>query len=214
MGCPYQYLFQYLSSLTLSFEPDRVSFHRWRYTLTKASVAIALTLFLALGGVSLWAQSQNTAQIQGTVLDASGSAVPGAEIKATQTDTGVVRIATSGAHGGYVLANLPIGPYRLEVSKPGFSHLRSERNRVAGCHQPDNRCLTEGRRRERTGAGGGERDSGGIAGHRPRNRDGKPAHFGIAAQRPRGDRPDPIYAWGDSPGRRRQRRLPRHRSSS
>ncbi len=89
--------------------------------MTKASVAIALTFFLALGGVSLLAQSQNTAQIQGTVLDASGSAVPGAEIKATQTDTGVVRTATAGASGEYVLTNLPTGPYRLEASKPGFS---------------------------------------------------------------------------------------------
>jgi hypothetical protein len=78
-------------------------------------------LLLALGGVSLWGQSQNTSQIQGTVLDASGSAVPGAEIKATQTDTGVIRSASTGADGGYVLANLPIGPYRLEVVKQGFS---------------------------------------------------------------------------------------------
>jgi hypothetical protein len=55
------------------------------------------------------------------VQDASGSAVPGAEIKATQTETGVTRTAATGADGGYVLSNLPIGPYRLEVVKPGFS---------------------------------------------------------------------------------------------
>ena len=89
--------------------------------MKKASVLTVLSLFLALGGVSLWAQSQNTAQISGTVLDASGSAVPGAEIKATNVDTGVARTATTGGSGDYVLSNLPIGPYRLEAAKQGFS---------------------------------------------------------------------------------------------
>ena len=55
---------------------------------------------LLLAGVlictSLFAQ---TAQIQGTVLDSTGSAVPGADVKATQTDTGAVRNVTSGADG-------------------------------------------------------------------------------------------------------------------
>jgi len=77
---------------------------------------------LLLAGVlictSLFAQ---TAQIQGTVLDSTGSAVPGADIKATQTATGAVRTVSSGADGGYVLSNLPIGPYRLEVGKAGFT---------------------------------------------------------------------------------------------
>ena len=53
--------------------------------------------------------------------DSSGLAVPGAEIKATQTQTGLVRIATSGGDGTYILTNLPIGPYQLQVSKEGFS---------------------------------------------------------------------------------------------
>jgi hypothetical protein len=87
----------------------------------KKTSVIVPALFIALGGLNLLAQSQNTSQIQGSVLDASGSAVPGAEIKATQTDTGVSRSAATGGDGSYVLSNLPIGPYRLEVSKPGFS---------------------------------------------------------------------------------------------
>ena len=70
-------------------------------------------------GLSLW--GQGTAQINGSVTDSSGAAIPGAEIKATQTATGTVRTATSGADGGYVLPNLPIGPYLVEVSKDGFN---------------------------------------------------------------------------------------------
>jgi hypothetical protein len=78
------------------------------------SLAIAL-----LGCASLWAQG--TSQIQGVVRDATGLSVPGAEVKATQTDTGIARSITSGTDGVYVLANLPIGPYRLEVGKTGFA---------------------------------------------------------------------------------------------
>jgi len=67
----------------------------------------------------IWAQG--VAQIQGTVQDASGLAVAGADVKATQTGTGVVRTTTTDADGVYVLPNLPVGPYRIEVSKTGFS---------------------------------------------------------------------------------------------
>jgi hypothetical protein len=80
-----------------------------------------LICIFAFIGLRVWGQAQNTAQIQGTVQDASGAAVPGAEIRATQTATGAVRVVTSGEDGGYVLPNLPIGPYRLDVTKQGFS---------------------------------------------------------------------------------------------
>ena len=80
---------------------------------------LLISVFLVALSCALWAQS--TAQIQGSIQDASGSAVPGANVKATQTETGAVRATTSGSDGTYVLTNLAIGPYRLEISKPGFS---------------------------------------------------------------------------------------------
>src|ERR1700676_3748917 len=67
----------------------------------------------------IWAQS--TSQINGTIHDSSGLAVPGAAVKVTQTATGAVRTATSGSDGDYVLHHLPIGPYLLEVTNDGFS---------------------------------------------------------------------------------------------
>ena len=72
----------------------------------------------ALSCPSLWAQA--TAQISGTVKDQSGAVLPGVEIKVTQTETGVGRDAVTNETGSYVLTNLPIGPYRLEASLPGF----------------------------------------------------------------------------------------------
>src|SRR5437588_277021 len=70
---------------------------------------------------AVWGQGISSAQIQGTVQDASGLAVPGAEVKATQTETGITRTTTTGADGGYVLPNLAIGPYQLEVTKQVFA---------------------------------------------------------------------------------------------
>ena len=67
---------------------------------------------------ALWAQ---TSQINGIVKDSTGLAIPGAEVKATQTATGLVRVTTSGNDGGYVLTNLPVGPYLLEATKQGFN---------------------------------------------------------------------------------------------
>jgi len=46
--------------------------------------------------------------------------VPDAEVVATQTDTVLTRTTTTGPDGTYVLPNLPVGPYRLSVSKAGF----------------------------------------------------------------------------------------------
>ncbi|PWU03503.1 MAG: TonB-dependent receptor [Terriglobia bacterium] len=82
---------------------------------------LAATFALAVCSTAAWGQGISSAQIQGTVQDASGLAVPGAEIKATQTETGISRTTTTGADGGYVLPNLPVGPYSLEVTKQGFA---------------------------------------------------------------------------------------------
>src|SRR6266566_9069960 len=67
---------------------------------------------------SVWAQA--TAQLSGAVQDQSGAVLPGAEITATQTDTGVARMTISNEAGYYTLPNLPLGPYRLDVALPGF----------------------------------------------------------------------------------------------
>lgn len=75
-------------------------------------------LLSAVACVSGW--SQGTGQISGTVRDSSGAVLPGADVTATQTETGIVRNAVSNETGGYVLPNLALGPYKVEVSLPGF----------------------------------------------------------------------------------------------
>ena len=68
----------------------------------------------------VWGQG-STAQVNGTIRDSSGLAVPAAGIRMVQTATGAVRTANSGADGGFIVPSLPIGPYQIEVTKDGFS---------------------------------------------------------------------------------------------
>ena len=79
---------------------------------------LRIVLGICFASVALFGQ---TAQISGSIRDASGASVPDATIKVTQTATGATRTANSGTDGGYVLANLPTGPYLLEVTKDGFN---------------------------------------------------------------------------------------------
>ena len=67
---------------------------------------------------SVWAQA--TAQISGAAQDPSGAVLPGVEVIATQTETGISRTMVTNETGYYVLSNLPLGSYKLEASLPGF----------------------------------------------------------------------------------------------
>ena len=67
-----------------------------------------------------WAQVSQVSQINGYVQDQSAAVLPGVEVKVTQTETGLERSAVSDETGHYTLTNLPVGPYRLEASLPGF----------------------------------------------------------------------------------------------
>ena len=73
-------------------------------------------LGIACGNV--WAQA--TAQISGTVHDQSGAVLPGVEVTATQTGTGISRMTVTNETGSFVLPNLPLGPYKVEAALTGF----------------------------------------------------------------------------------------------
>src|SRR6516225_3552144 len=81
-------------------------------------LAFAGVLFALLACSSVWAQA--TAQVSGTVKDQSGAVLPGVEVTATQTETGIARMTVTNETGSYSLPNLPLGPYRLEAMLPGF----------------------------------------------------------------------------------------------
>ena len=84
-------------------------------------IHVRIFAFIVLAGLSSSLLGQATSQIQGVIADATGAALPATEVKATQTETGLVRTVNSGPDGTYVFANLPTGPYRLEASRSGFA---------------------------------------------------------------------------------------------
>src|SRR5207245_3986154 len=83
----------------------------------QGSIAAFLVLAL-LAAAPLWAQS--TATLQGTVTDAQGAVVPGAQVTAVNEATAVQRTATSDSAGYYQMAALPVGSYRVETRLSGF----------------------------------------------------------------------------------------------
>jgi Carboxypeptidase regulatory-like domain len=80
-------------------------------------ICVSLVPWLA---VPAFPQATSVVQISGVVTDPAGASVPNATIKAVQTDTGFTRTTASTVDGSYTLTNLPIGPYRLEVTAPEF----------------------------------------------------------------------------------------------
>src|ERR1700678_1137673 len=83
--------------------------------------AKTLTLFLMtlLTGLNAAAQ-QITGSIRGAVMDPSGAIVQAATVTARQAETGLTRSAVTDRQGEYVLVELPIGHYQLEVHAQGF----------------------------------------------------------------------------------------------
>src|SRR5438034_7719824 len=63
-----------------------------------------------------------TASLGGTVEDPAGAVVPGAVVTVQNEDTGLSRTATSQPDGTFLFPALPLGPYKLTVTKSGFAN--------------------------------------------------------------------------------------------
>ena len=96
---------------------------------TRVKVARCVSLWVVLVAVFLFpfvlsptALAQTTVStIEGTVKDAQGSAISGAQIVVKSSALGIERTTTSDADGFYRIAALPAGNYSLEVSHSGFA---------------------------------------------------------------------------------------------
>jgi hypothetical protein len=99
---------------------QRSSFNGWAGLWPAAAVLLVL----------VWAATalgQSTAVLQGTVTDASGASVPGAEVVVQNQATRVVWKTETNSSGNYLLAGLPPGVYRIEVKRAGFqTHVESD----------------------------------------------------------------------------------------
>src|SRR5438094_119840 len=64
-----------------------------------------------------------TGTILGVVKDTSGAVIPGASLTIINIDTSLTRFGSSSEDGSYRFPALPVGRYRIEVMKEGFSAL-------------------------------------------------------------------------------------------
>jgi hypothetical protein len=81
----------------------------------------SLVCLLALFIASVYAGAQQiTGSIRGTVQDPSSAFVQRASVSARQIETGLTRTAVTDVGGAYVLVELPVGHYELQVEAKGF----------------------------------------------------------------------------------------------
>jgi hypothetical protein len=83
-------------------------------------VILCMTLLALLCSAhAAWAQDV-TASIYGTVTDATGAAVAGANVTAKSVERGVTYTGVTNETGLYRISQLPVGNYELRVEKQGF----------------------------------------------------------------------------------------------
>lgn len=82
---------------------------------------LSAVAFASIGCMT--ARAQIAADLRGSVLDPSGSAVADAEIDLTQTGTDIHISTVSSSSGDYSFTNLTPGVYQLDVAASGFARL-------------------------------------------------------------------------------------------
>jgi hypothetical protein len=88
--------------------------------------ARAVVLFVVIASTFTLKGQSTYGTVDGTVSDASGAAVPGAQVTLTNSGTHEKRTQTTSAAGLYQFVNVVPGEYLLEVEKSGFKHFTRE----------------------------------------------------------------------------------------
>jgi hypothetical protein len=91
----------------------RVTIHR----------VLAIVAVLCFGAICAFPQAE-TGQILGTVLDPTGSSIPGAAVTVRSATTGAERTETTDAAGTFTFTNLQPGDYDVTIAAAGFSTLK------------------------------------------------------------------------------------------
>jgi len=84
------------------------------------SMVVCLLFLFAFSTPSAWAQNGAYGSVNVAVLDESGAVVPDAQLTILDTATGDVHKATTGPQGTFTFVALPLGTYKLTVSKGSF----------------------------------------------------------------------------------------------
>jgi hypothetical protein len=81
---------------------------------------VQLLVFIALMSCLATMGQVLKGSISGTAADPNGAVIPGATVKATNTETGAQLKTTTGNEGVFRFNLIPAGNYRVEITAPGF----------------------------------------------------------------------------------------------
>src|ERR1051326_3308637 len=96
------------------------------------TLGTAIVLVIASGPSDVFSQS-STANIVGVVRDTTGALIPGATINVKHIDSGLTRTVLTSETGTYAVPLLPVGPYEISTTMPGFKQeVRRGLNLVVG----------------------------------------------------------------------------------
>ena len=87
----------------------------WR---SAAQYGLLLTTVIVFSGICR--AQQTLGSLNGTVVDPSGAAVPGATVTGTNAAINVSATTTTQDTGFYQIFNLPIGAYSVKITHDGF----------------------------------------------------------------------------------------------
>jgi len=94
-----------------------------RGAFSTASIVLIILLFILSISLCPATHAQSTAQLNGTVSDASGAAVPSAKVVLRNVATSEEWNAQTNSAGLYVFPSLPPGNYQITVTQTGFQTL-------------------------------------------------------------------------------------------
>src|SRR5271169_809388 len=97
------------------------------YSCSRRCFVVLSFVFVALvfiGGTA-WAQS-NSGIVQGTVTDPSKAVIPGAKVRMENPVSGHVNEVETNADGHFQISNIPLNPYHLTVTAPGFANFTQD----------------------------------------------------------------------------------------
>ena len=88
---------------------------------TSSANAICLSLLCMLAFASTALAQVDRATLNGTVTDSSGAVVQNVKVELDSPATGLHRETATNSKGSYEVPALPIGSYKITMSKEGFN---------------------------------------------------------------------------------------------
>jgi hypothetical protein len=93
----------------------------FKIQFNKIRTLLLLTLLVGVPAMLVRsAHAQSTGTFTGTVVDATGAAIPGATVTIKSPETGLTRTVESNTTGNYAFPDVPIGSYGITITKAGF----------------------------------------------------------------------------------------------